>query len=127
MTKSNGFILNSDFLSLAQTDTNNFTAFFQAENFSAGYSHDRTKEFKTSYSPGAIDMFLVSINDSEYILGAKVTISRFSPTVSISIRRTAPQTIQVRLHVYTSQPGGYNMPAQTVKVRIASFKPPNVF
>lgn len=127
MTKPNDFIFNSDYLALAQTNKKDLTAFFPAETFSAGVAHDRTQDFDVSSSQGAIDTCLISINDDDYRLAQRRVISTSPALVQITVFRTTPQTIRVRLHVFTNQSGGYSMPAQTVKIKVCSFKPPDVF
>lgn len=127
MTKPNDFILNSDYLSLAQTSTEEFTATFPAETFPAGTPYDRTQDFRVKSTPGAIDMILTSLNGGNYTLGAYITISSGSPTLTIFISRINSTTMRVRLHEYTNQSGGYSMPTQSIKIKLASFNPPNVF
>lgn len=127
MTKPSEFILNSDYLALAQTGTTEFTAYFSAETFSAGSTHIRTRDFAVASSQGSIDTTLISLNGGDYILGSHLTDNAMQPTMSFFVRRTSPTNIQVQLRVYTSYSGGYDMPAQTVKVKVSSFKPPNVF
>lgn len=127
MTKPNDFIFNSDYLALAQTDKTEFTAYFAAETFSPGNAHDRTQDFTVPSSQGAIDMCLMSINNDDYLLAHRRVISAFPSLAQFTVYRTGPQTIRVRLHVFTSQTGGYSMPMQTVKVKVCSFKPPDVF
>ena len=128
MTKPNNFILNSDYLSLAQTDTKEFTAYFAAETFGPGYAFDRTADFTVPYSQGSIDMVLISLNGGEYTLGAQMVASMGSPaTLAFLVSRISPNTIRVRLHEVNFREGGYSMPAQTLKVKVSSFKPPNVF
>ena len=127
MTKPNNFIMNSDYLSLAQTGSAEFTAYFPSETFQAGTPYTRTQDFTVQSQRGAVDMFLISLNGGDYNLGAKYEISRNSPFLNILIYRTNPSTIRVQLHEFTSQTGGYTMPMQTVKFKVSSFKPPNVF
>lgn len=128
MTKPNDFILNSDYLALAQTNNaTEFTAIFAAETFPAGYAYDRTQDFKAPSSPGAIDMYLTSLNGGEYNLGNYIVISSGSPTLSIYISRVTSNVIRVRLHEFTNQTGGYSMPMQTLKIKVTSFEPPDVF
>ena len=127
MTKPSNFILNSDYLALAQTDTEELTAYFLQETFPAGQSYTRTQDFTVPESQGAIDMFLISLNGADYVLGASLTVSVMQPYLEFIVLRTSPTNIQIQLHEYTSQTGGYDMPMQTVKVKVASFKPPNLF
>ena len=128
--------MNSDYLSLAQTSSDELLAVFPQEHFDAGYQNTRTRDFTVNTSKGAIDMFMISLNGSDYVLGASLldqsigidwqgqTCQNYLEFLAI---RTAPSTIQVQLHEYSSQPGGYDMPMQTVKVKVSSFKPPNIF
>lgn len=127
MTKPSNFILNSDYLALAQTGTTEFTAYFSAENFSGGQTYIRTRDFAVQSSQGAIDMVLISLNGGDYVLGSGLTENAMQPAMNFFVRRTSPTNIQVQLRIYTSQASGYSMPAQTVKVKVSSFKPPNVF
>lgn len=127
MTKPNDFILNSDYLALAQTNKADFTAYFPAESFQPGQPYDRTQDFTVPYSQGAIDMFLISLNGSEYVLGAELVASVNSPILVFFVSRINPNTIRIRLHEFNSRTGGYDMPMQTVKIKVASFAPPNVF
>lgn len=127
MTKPNDFILNSDYLALAQTNKSEFTAIFPAESFQPGYPYDRTQDFTVPYSPGAIDLCMVSINGGDYVVGSSITLSMNYPILIVTIMRVDSKTMRVNLHEFNSRTGGYDMPMQTVKVKVASFKPPNVF
>ena len=127
MTKPKDFIFNSDYLALAQTDKNEFTAIFPAESFPGGYTYDRTQDFTVPYTPGAIDMFLLSLNGGDYTLGNAITIESHIYELYIFASRIDARTIRVRLHEFNSQTSGYNMPMQTVKVKLTSFAPPNLF
>ena len=133
MTKPSKFIMNSDYVSLAQTDTDEFTAYFPPEHFNAGSQNTRTRDFTVSSSQGAIDMFMISLNGSDYTLGASVlahSIGQGDPPyyyLDFLVLRTGPSTIQVQLHEACYYTGGFDMPMQTVKVKVASFKPPNLF
>lgn len=131
MTKPNDFTLNSDYLGLVQTNNAEFTAYFPAETFPGNESADRTQDFTVPYSPGAIDTFLVSLNNGSFAIGPRVTIENGSPimesTVSFFASRISPSTIRVRLHEYNVLSGGYSMPTQTLRFKVTSFIPPNVF
>ena len=127
MTKPNNFIANSDYLSLAQKNTTEFTVVFPQEHFNPGYSFDRTQDITVPSIKGAIDEFMISLNGSDYYLGGYLVVDGNQPSLDIYIYRPSPNTLRVRLHVFTSLIGGYDMPMQTVKVRVSSYLPPNVF
>lgn len=126
MTKPSNFNLNSDYLSLAQVSNNEFTAFFLQELFPEGQAVDRYQDFTIQATQGAIDSVMISLNNADYKLGSYLRISSV-PALSISVYRTSPNTLRVRLHEFNNQTGGYSMPLQTVKIKVSSFKPPNVF
>lgn len=127
MTKPNDFILNSDYLALAQTSTSDLTAYFGAETFSPGQAYDRTQDFVVPEAPASVDMCLISLNDGNYTLGSHYVISSNQPILHITVYRLNATTLRVKLHEFNSQAGGYYMPTQKVKIKVASFKPPNIF
>ena len=127
MTKPSNFIANSDYLSLAQKSTTEFTVVFPQEHFPGGYSYDRTQDITVPSINGAIDEIMISHNGSDYYLGNYLVIESNSPSLSFYVYRPAPDKLRVRLHTYNSAIGGYDMPTQTIKVRASSYLPPNVF
>ena len=127
MTKPSDFILNSDYLALAQSGRNEFTANFPAQTHPGGYAYDTDRDFQIASIPGAIDRVLMSRNGSDYMLGSFLVVDDPSGAdVSIKVYRPNSSTVRVRMHVFSNQTS-YTVSAQTVKVKIASFQPPNVF
>lgn len=127
MTKPSSFIANSDYLSLAQKSTTEFTVIFPPEHFPGGYGYDRTQDITVPSVKGAIDEIMISINGSDYYLGNYLNMESRSPSLSFYVYRPSPDTMRVRLHTHNSDPNGYDMPMQTIKVRASSYLPPNVF
>lgn len=127
MTKPSDFTLNSDYLSLTQTGSEEGMVVFAAEHFDPGTMYTRTQDFKVSSQPGAVDMFLLSRNGGEYTLGSQIIVSLNTPNFWIITYRLNANTIRVMLRVFLSQTGGFDMPMQTIRVKVSSFKPPNVF
>lgn len=127
MTKPSSFILNSDYLALAQSGRSEFTASFPAQTHQGGYAYDTDRDFQVASIPGAIDRVLISRNGGDYVLGSYLVVDDPSGAfVTIKVFRPNSSTVRVRLHVYSSQTT-YTVPAQTVKVKISSFQPPNIF
>ena len=118
------FILNTDYLSLAQTNKADFTAFFAPETFAAG-DHERTQDFTIKKTQGAIDRVLMSHNNGQFIVGDKLIIQSSPNNVYVNVFRTNPSTIRVRLHVSASS--SYSMPTQNIRIKIAGFQPPNIY
>ena len=126
MTKPSNFIMNSDYLSLAQKNTTETTIVFAQEHFEPG-SYDRTQDITVPAIAGAIDEIMISRNGGDYKLGNSLVVTPNSPSLGFTIYRPNPSTLRIVLHTFNSQSGGYSMPTQTLKIRVSSFLPPNVF
>lgn len=127
MTKPSNFIANSDYLSLAQKSTTEFTVVFPQEHFNPGSSYDRNQDINIPSIKGAIDEIMISVNGSEYYLGNYININSNSPSLDFYVYRPSPDVLRVRLHTHNVDSGGYDMPTQTLKIRASSYLPPNVF
>ena len=129
MTKPSDFIANSDFLSLAQKNNTEYTITFPQETFPGPTkSYDRHLEFNVPAIKGAIDEIAISYNGSEYLLGASIWTGTVNPAgIGIIVSRISPDTITVNLHVTVFNVSSYSMPTQTLKIRMSSYLPPNVF
>jgi hypothetical protein len=130
MTKPNEFYMNTDYLPLAETGKNEFTAYFGPETLSGGTQIERTSDFTVKATKGAIDRMLISRNGSPYRVGDSVwnhlSENQSTAIISFWVHRINASTIRVRYRAFTGNPS-FNVPAQTIKVKIASFEPPNVF
>ena len=127
MTKPSQFIANSDYLSLAQKSTTEFTVVFPQETFPVGQTSIRTHDITVPSINGAIDEIMISQNGSDYYLGNLLVVAVNSPSLSFYVYRPSPNTLRVRLCSSNNIAGGYTMPTQTIKVRASSYLPPNVF
>lgn len=127
--KVSNFIANSDFLSLAQKNNTEFTMTFPQETFAGPTrSYDRYLDFNIPAIQGAIDEVMISYNGAEYTLGASIWTGTVNPAgLGIVVSRISPNTVRVNLHISVYNVNSYNMPTQTLKVRISSYLPPNVF
>lgn len=128
MTKPSDFFMNTDYLPLAETAKNEFTAYFGPETLSGEIT--RTADFNVKPTKGAIDRMLISRNGGPYRVGdsvwAQLESGQNTANISFWVYRPNASTIRVRYRAYTSSPS-FSVPAQTIKVKIASFEPPNVF
>lgn len=124
MTKASDFILNSDYLALAQYDKNE--AFVTVPNGSiSGYSaYYITRDFTVPSNANSLDRFYLSLDQSTWRLGfyTKDISSDLSETVLVS--RTGKNKITVSV-VILGMPGA-SWSAHNVYVRVCSFRPPNV-
>lgn len=130
MTRPNDFVLNTDYLALAQTSREEFTASFGAESYPGGAAVTRQHDFKVKSTPGSVDRILISRNGGDFTVGPSITIPLMTGGftdgfATIWVYRLDASTVRVRLRIDASQ--AHTVPAQTIKVKLASFNPPNVF
>lgn len=127
MTKPSDFIMNTDYLALAQYAQTEITAVFPSEYFSAG-DYTREQDFTIPATNGAIDRVLISENNGDYYVGSIIAHQNQNENYfyAFSIFRPTKNTIRVRLYVYTSGYDGFTMPTTTIKAKISSFKAPNI-
>lgn len=126
MTKPSDFIINTDYLSIAQSGNFEFTASFAAQTYAGGYAYNRDQDFSIESIKGAVDRFMISRNGDDYTVGNLRYHRENSSYYSIFVYRPNSSTLRIRLRAFSSQPS-FTVPAQTVKVKVSCFKPPNVF
>ena len=127
MTKPNEFIANSDYLSLAQKNTLEYTVIFPNESVPSGTNIVRTHDITVPSINGAIDEIMVARNGGNYLLGNYLVIEGGPPSLSIYLFRPSPNTLRVRLFCSNGTVSSWTMPTQTLNIRVSSFLPPNVF
>ena len=129
MTKANDFKMNTDYLALAEVSRGEFTATFASEILAPGAISDRRQDFNSPTEQGAIDRYLFSINGSDFYITNYVTDKSENPDASIKIYayRSNPSTITIRCKIKNwSSSQSYTAPTQIARIRVSSFKPPNV-
>lgn len=122
--KPEEFTLNTDFLSLAGTGTAYFAASFGSETFQGGSTFTRERDISINASKGSIDRILIDHNNNGYTVGNSVQVSTGEGYFTIVVFRVNAFTLRVRLHGYAYTT--FTMPDQIIRIRIASFKPPNI-
>lgn len=134
MTKPSDFILNSDFLSIAQISSNTLTANFSGGTLSGGDYIERTVDFSVAAQNGAIDNIMLSKDGGNYQVGnwQRLEIapndSEFKRIVGfISVYRINASTLRAQMVLENVSPNALDYPAMTYKIKVSSFKPPNVF
>ena len=132
MTKPSNFIMNTDYLALAQLGSVELTAVFAAATYEGDYTwHVRNIDFTAPNQKGALDRVLISVNGSDYYVARQVgfPLEAIQPHTTnrymIEVERINPTTVRVSLGGYGHST--YTIPTQTVKVKVATFMPPNIF
>lgn len=128
MTKPSDFIMNTDYLSLAQNKTEEITATFPQATYGVSETISQTIDKASTTTNGAIDQMLISLNGGDYTVGCSTTYldkSRGGGFVIWAYRLNST-TLRIRMSGWSGSPGSWTIPAQTVKIKISTFAPPNI-
>lgn len=129
MTKPSDFIMNTDYLSLAQNKTEEITVTFPQITVGVSEPISQTIDVSSTAQSGTIDRMLISVNGDDYTVGCSrnyVDPDRRNANYDIWAFRTSQNNIRVRMNGWSGMQGSWTIPAQTVKIKIASFAPPNI-
>ena len=127
--KPSDFILNSDYLSIAQTSSNSYSLTVSGGSITGqGGSVERNFNFSAPAQTGAIDRVLISKDGGRYYVGMYRGINPTTDVYGfISVYRTSANNIraQVVLENYSASTTTY--PTMTFSIKVSTFQPPNVF
>lgn len=126
--KPSDFILNSDYLSIAQVGSNTYDVTVGAGTLvGQGYT-EQNFDFATRAQAGASDRILISKDGGRYYLGS---YRQIEPATNIygfvHVFRTSANNIRVQMVLENYSAESRSYPAMTFKVKVSSFRPPNVF
>lgn len=131
--KPSNFTMNSDYLSIAQTSSNEYTAYFGGGTLPGGGYIETGADFAIQAEKGAIDQIMISKDGGDFMVGSyeRLEWSTSNPYRRIvgflDVSRTSPSNLHARLILENVSPDSYSYPAMTFKIKVSSFKPPNVF
>lgn len=127
--KPSDFILNSDYLSIAQTGSSSHTVTVASGSLAGqGGSSEQNFNFTVPAQAGAVDRVLISKDGGRYYVGAYRGINPATDVYGfINVFRTSATNIraQVVLENYSASTTSY--PSMTFDIKVSTFKPPNVF
>ena len=126
--KPSEFILNSDYLSIAQVDSKNYNVYVGGGSI-AGFGYtEQNFDFATPAQTGAIDRILISKDNGDYMLGSYMSlVVNMDVTGFIQITRTSKTNLRAKFVLSNYNSGVSTYPAMSFKIKVSSFKPPNVF
>lgn len=132
MMRPNDFKLNSDYLSIAQTGRIEHTFTFAGgtlePNGQAGFYTDQKINLNITTEPGAIDRFMIKVGNNDFYVGSQ---SSLHPATGIygffDLHRINKSTMQAQLVLENFSTTTASYPLLTIRVKITSFRPPNVF
>lgn len=121
--------MNTDYLSIAQTTKNEFTFVANGGTVPAGGQVTRTGNFTVPKQIGAIDQIITKQDSRDYMLGYTSTVYKNSTDIgTITVYRTNSTNLRVDVtinNLFSSS--SLTFPTMTFKIRVFSYKPPNVF
>ena len=127
--KPHKFILNSDYLSIAQTNRNTYTVYVGGGTLQpAGYT-EQNFDFAIKSNQGAVDRILIKKDSDPYLVGSYMSLAPTSKIFGfLEVYRTSPTNLRAQL-VLENQLGetAESYPNMTFTINVASFRPPNVF
>lgn len=134
MTRPSDFTLNSDYLTIAQTDKTEQTINVEAGSVASLIS--LTQDFIFKAEPGSISRFMIRANNGNYSVGNDLTIKLAWDNSNKVIGKVRVYRINADIcrfsldyQNFNSNPSTNpsNYPAMTYTIKIASFKSPNLF
>lgn len=126
--KPSNFILNSDYLSIAQVSSNTYTLTIAAGTLTGNNYTEQNTDFKIRAQQGASDRIMISKDGGDYKVGSYQQLEPATDIYGfIRLSRTSADTIQAKvvLENYSASTNSY--PAMTFSIKVSSFRPPNVF
>ena len=132
--KPSDFILNSDYLSIAQVSSNTFTATIGAGTLTPGNYTEQTLDFKVRAQNGASDRIMIKKDNGNYNVCTYLRLEIYtsdSPYTRIvgfvSIYRTSATNLRFQLVLENVSTNNASYPNMTFTIKVSSFRPPNVF
>ena len=127
--KPSDFILNSDYLSIAQTGSSSYSVTVNSGSIAGQGGHfERDFDFTAPALAGAIDRVLISKDGGRYYVGMYRSINPSGDIYGfISVYRTSASNIRVQVVLENYSPYTATYPTMAFSIKISTFQPPNVF
>lgn len=126
--KPSNFILNTDYLSIAQISSGNHTVTVPAGTLAAGASTEQNSNFSVTAQAGAVDRVLISKDGGRYYVGSYRQINPAGTIYGfVNVFRTSTNNIRVQVVLENQSGSSATYPAMVFGIKMSSFAPPNVF
>ena len=130
--KPSDFILNSDYLSIAQTGKNTYTANIPTGSLQPNAYVELPFNFTIASEPGAIDRVYTKKDSGDYVLGTYRDfyidyVGYEGIRGFLMVTRTTATNLRVIVNLENQATTAKSYPAMTFKIKVATFRPPNVF
>lgn len=122
------FIMNSDYLSIAQVDSKTYTASFEGGTLQGDNDYvEKVLNFTTRAQQGSVDRILISKGGDPYELASLLQLNPNGQIFGfIEVYRTSRTNLRVQMVLENYDTSAETYPAMTFKIKISSFKAPNV-
>jgi hypothetical protein len=122
------FILNSDYLSIAQTGRNTFTLTIGGGTLPVNGYSEQNLDFPINAVTGAIDRIMISKDSGNYRLGSVMTAYPNNDVrCDVAVYRNASNTLRAQVILQNYSGGTATYPSMTFGIKVSTFMPPNVF
>ena len=131
--KPSDFILNSDYLSIAQLDAKEYTVYVGGGSLQIDGYTEQNFNFTTSTQQGVMDRILIKKDNQDYLLGAYMELfpTWNDPGQKVSgfihVFRPDSKTIRAQLVLENRASEVSSYPSMTFTIKVSSFEPPNIF
>lgn len=126
--RPNDFILNSDYLSIAQVNSGEYTVTIGAGTLTAQGFTEQNIDQRVQSIAGASDRILISKDGGSFYLGSYRQLEPATNVYGfIHVFRTAVNNLRVQVVLENHSIDTVSYPAMTFTIKISSFKAPNVF
>lgn len=126
--KPSNFTMNSDYLSIAQTGSHEYTLTVGGGTIVPGGYTEQNFDFTTNAQNGSVDRILIKKNSGNFMLGSEMYLDQSTDLSGfLRIYRTSSTNLRAQ---FVMENWGYDnasYPAMTFTIKVSSFKPPNVF
>lgn len=125
MTKPSNFIMNTDYLSIAQTYKNSYTYVVPPGTIPASGQVIQHTDFAIEPQNGAVDQIMISLDSGNLRVGQAYAVDLPSGVGAVlHVDRTAANNLRAQVTINGTASTSY--PVMTFTIKVVSFKPPNI-
>lgn len=131
--KPNEFIMNTDYLSIAQIDTNSYLITVGAGTLQPNSSTTQNFDFTIPARQGAIDRVLIKKDSQDYLVGSYMRFYIGNDPASLiygylTVYHSSKTNLRAELILWNPDlNNALSYPNMAFRIRVATFHPPNVF
>lgn len=128
------FTLNSDYLSIAQVSSKSYNITVGGGSLVSGSWTEQNFDFAIPSNKGACDRILISKDGGDHMVGSYMELIPtwsldFTTNINgfLEVYRASASTLRAKFVLQNVGSGSATYPGMTFTIKVASFRPPNVF